>query len=95
MFHSQVSRLVFVGLSMADQNIRRWLSLAHASMADDLHTVADIDTFEPSHLWITAQPQDTNRAQVQTVALSHLGVKPVWLTDWPEISNGFKNLLAI
>jgi hypothetical protein len=95
MFHSQVSRLVFVGLSMSDSNIRRWLSSSHAALTREVQTVAGVERFEPVHVWVTTTPADPVRMQIQSVGLSHLGVGPAWLADWQQIGEGFKNLLAI
>ena len=95
MFHSQVSRLVFVGLSMSDSNIRRWMSSSHAALTREVQTVAGVERFEPVHFWVTAKPADPVRAQIQSVGLSHLGIGTAWLADWRQVGEGLKNLLAI
>jgi hypothetical protein len=95
MFHSQVSRLVFVGLSMSDSNIRRWLSSSHSALTKEVQTVAGVESFEPVHIWVTAKPADRVKAQSQSVGLSHLGVGTAWLPNWQLIGDGLRNLLAI
>jgi hypothetical protein len=92
MFHAQLSKMLFVGLSMSDPNLRRWLGLsAEAAKATPIRRG---EPWGPPHIWLTTEPTDPGLQQVSLVGLFHLGVRPAWIRDWPELEPALHNLTA-
>ncbi len=79
MYHAKLSQMVFVGLSMSDQNIRRWLGLTEEFAARKRPAGSQ----RRIHYWITKRP-DLILEPVLSEGLAHLGVRPAWLDS--EIS---------
>lgn len=95
MFHAQTTRMVFVGFSMSDPNMRRWLALSNLSTMQDLNVIAQRDQITPQHIWITLAPGDATIKTLNNEALIHLGVRPGWIDNWSEIEYSLCNLLGI
>lgn len=74
LYHAQADSLCFVGLSMADANIRRWLSWTFEGYSTDLSQVARPADLSGRHLWITTRPRKTDdaRTTLYPLALRHL-----------------------
>ncbi|MCX4243825.1 SIR2 family protein [Paraliomyxa miuraensis] len=75
-------RVVFVGLSLSDANMRRWLSWIHDSRMDELEQVGQRGAISTQHLWLNLDPGDAEvRAWIEA-SVAHLGVRLVWLRSW-------------
>jgi hypothetical protein len=59
LFHAQNYRLVIIGHSLADPNIRKWLGWTHATSIKDLSAVSPSNQFTPKHIWIAKAPSMT------------------------------------
>jgi len=94
-FHSQTTRMLFVGLSMSDANIRRWMSSANDSVARDYELLGKGQRVNPQHLWFTRKPMDESLARLRLVSLLHLGIRPAWIDDWPQIEHALSNVLGL
>ncbi|KOE09852.1 hypothetical protein ACS89_16845 [Vibrio parahaemolyticus] len=97
MYQSQSTNMVFVGLSMSDPNIRRWLGSGHGYALEDVRKINqndDID-FVHRHYWFTSKSGDQDVDNVIGYGLGHLGVKTVFLNSWSELQPGLLNMLAI
>jgi hypothetical protein len=94
LFYAETTRMVFAGLSMADPNIRRWMSSAHAEERHDLQQLARSAVVNPTHLWIQRKPQTPDLERIRLVALTHLGIRPAWISGWDQLYSALKNLLA-
>jgi len=78
-------RVVFVGLSLSDANMRRWLSWVHDSRVDELHQIGRPDAVSTQHFWLNLDP---GRAQLRAwieASVAHLGVRLVWMNSWDAI----------
>jgi hypothetical protein len=93
MYHASLSRMLFVGLSMSDPNIRRWLGLSEVA-ATAGQTLRGPSS-GPPHLWLTKEPIDPGTKQVSLEGLCHLGVRPAWIDDWPDLEAGLRNITAV
>ncbi|MEM9455302.1 MAG: SIR2 family protein [Myxococcota bacterium] len=78
-------RVVFVGLSLSDANMRRWLSWVHDSRMDELHQIGRADAISTQHLWLNLDPGDPQLRSWIEASVAHLGVRLVWLTSWDAI----------
>ncbi|MFZ5496016.1 MAG: SIR2 family protein [Verrucomicrobiota bacterium] len=88
MYHANFSRMVFVGISTTDPNIRRWLCLSQEQT--NAGKVLRGGRNHPPHLWIH-KPTEENRSVLES-GLSHLGVMPAWTQNWDELGNALANL---
>jgi hypothetical protein len=108
--HAQAHRIVFIGLSMSDQNIRRWLawcnenaveehklrSRRYAKPATATQAVADArDYFIGQNIWIEVRPQSDRLAAAMEFALAHLGTRICWLQSWADLPAALENLSAV
>lgn len=95
LFYAQTTRMVFVGLSMADANIRRWMNSAHIEEKHDLGLIATGTPVNPAHLWVSRKPTDPKLERLKSVALTHLGIRPAWIAGWKHLGEGLNNLAAM
>ena len=95
MFYAQTSRMIFIGFSMSDPNMRRWMALSNQSALQDLNAMTKLTEMTPRHIWLTTEPHNPALKAVQNEALVHLGIRPGWIGDWAEVEVAFQNLLAL
>lgn len=95
MFHAQTTRLVFLGVSMSDPNMRRWLALSNQSALQDLEAITNLTEMTPRHIWLTTDPSSAALKILGNEALIHLGVRPGWIRNWSQTEAAFSNLLAL
>lgn len=94
--HNATTRsIVFVGLSLADSNIRRWLAWVHHLRLRELRTLRGATGSSTAHLWVTKKPRDTSQQRWTEASVAHLGVRIVWLDDWGELGDAFECMLDI
>lgn len=94
MFNAQANRMVFVGLSMADPNIRRWMAAANQLYRGDLEIVAKTLNVVPKHIWLTTTSIDKSLDEIKQVALDHLGIRPAWIDKWQDLETALNNLIG-
>lgn len=78
-------RVVFVGLSLSDANMRRWLSWIHDSRVDELEQVGQRGAVSTQHLWLNLDPGDAELRAWIEASVAHLGVRLLWLRSWSSI----------
>jgi hypothetical protein len=88
--------MVFIGLSLSDPNIRKWLGWIH-----DSHDEEFAEKKKPNekygHYWITTRPKPRSESLERWMecAVRHLGVRVVWLDSWGELDKCLRQMLAI
>lgn len=95
LFHAQTTRLVFVGLSMSDPNIRRWMSASEAEVGQDYARLSTGTRVNPEHLWITRRPSDAPLERLKLVSMLHLGVRPAWIDEWVHLEAALRSMVAL
>lgn len=90
LFYSTNTTMVFIGLSMSDPNIRRWLNWAHEEMNFKLSVNRGIKDIAKRHLWIKPVPSDKSLVSFFENSLTHLGVKVGWINGYNEIEKALK-----
>ncbi|MEM7155995.1 MAG: SIR2 family protein [Myxococcota bacterium] len=78
-------RVVFVGLSLTDANMRRWLSWVHDSRLDELRRIDSPAKSSTQHLWLNCAPNDPELRKWIEASVAHLGVRLVWLNGWDQV----------
>lgn len=92
---AQSTRLVFVGLSMSDPNIRRWLSWSEGYRRAELSHLGAVPNFLSQHLWITTRSKDVRIQRIKESGLLHLGVRTAFIPDWSALEDALSNLAAL
>lgn len=78
------SRIVFVGVSLSDPNMRRWLSWVHDNRLNELKEMNAIPESSTTHFWLRKYPKDSEQKPWIEAAVAHLGVRLIWLNDWSD-----------
>jgi hypothetical protein len=88
--------MVFVGLSLSDPNIRRWLGWIHDSHGEEFFEKKKANE-KYGHYWITTKPKPKSESLERWTECSvrHLGVRVVWLEHWDELNKCLHEMLAI
>jgi hypothetical protein len=93
---AQTTTLCFIGMSMSDPNVRRWMSWAYGTYIEDLrvaHSVK-IEELGGRHVWITTRGKSPGAAKLYPFALRHLGVQICWLDSWDDITPAMISMLG-
>lgn len=93
LYYASNSHMIFLGLSMSDPNIRRWLNWSSDYLRNDLSPNLDSDSSVCKHLWIKKDPIDKELNSFYQNSLLHLGVKVAWIKGYNEIESGLKNIM--
>lgn len=85
------STIIFIGVSLIDPNMRRWLSW--------IQKLKEVEVIEKnilkknavknlfSHYWITKRSTNKDENDLKQACVKHLGIKIIWLNDWKELSS--------
>jgi hypothetical protein len=92
--HAVSDTLVFVGHSMADPNIRRWLAWSSQAVDLEVHHRTGNRTHRLPHFWFAVRRSSQQEARILEYSLQHLGVRVAWLKNWSELIPALSNLLA-
>lgn len=88
-------RVIFIGLSLTDANIRKWLSWVHSNRIDE-YKKYNLDTNESTnHYWINKKPKTDIEKKWIEASVAHLGIRMIWINDWDEIGVALGKLLNI
>ena len=87
--------VIFIGTSLTDQNMRRWLSWIHSNRITEMkqHNL-NIEN-STQHYWIRQIPEDPQQIPWIEAAVAHLGVRLIWLNNWSEASIALEKLLGL
>jgi hypothetical protein len=94
------SHLVFIGVSLSDPNMRRWLSWAHSVRQSELLAIDSNHRGDSTrHWWLRTRPRTTpgDRKHAESwieSSVSHLGVRIVWLDGWDDIEMALSRMLG-
>lgn len=94
LYHAQSTRVAFVGMSMSDSNIRRWMSAIELEKAKDRQIYGYDSRPNPDHIWLRPKPECVNSEEVYLLSLQHLGIRPAWIDSWNDLEAGMRNLTA-
>jgi hypothetical protein len=89
------STIVFVGVSLSDPNMRRWLSYVHAERERELRKHPTYKGASTKHYWFTEDPNNESIRNWVESCVSHLGVRIIWLKKWKLLEEAFNKLLSL
>lgn len=87
--------LVFIGMSLSDPNMRRWLSWVHTNRMKELGRRYMYLGASTRHYWIRKQPATTDERLWIESSVEHLGVRVVWLNEWDQIGHALRSMLGL
>jgi hypothetical protein len=88
-------RIVFVGLSLTDPNMRRWLSWIHSQRLHEIKAMDPEIKDSTQHLWINVSSGSDSMDKWIEALVSHLGVRLVWISNWPQVGPALSNMLSL
>lgn len=83
--------VIFVGVSLTDPNMRKWLTWTQEERNLDINK--EIDSTQ--HFWITKKPKYKETMRWMEASVCHLGVRIIWINNWNETETVLKNLIGI
>lgn len=95
LYHAQCSRLLIIGHSMSDTNIRKWLAWSHENSMKEISKLTSSSEITPRHIWVSVEPKDKHQKLIQEASLLHIGVRVCWIRGWTDIGPVLDNLLAL
>lgn len=78
------TRMVFIGVSLKDPNMRRWLGWVHQNKLAELKHNNIVSSTPTEHYWINKLPETESERIWIEESVAHLGVRLIWLNDWSE-----------
>jgi hypothetical protein len=87
------SKLVFIGLSMSDPNIRRWLSWTNHVYLKELNSFTEGKGQSLPHLWIKTKDSSESVQNFLDLSLWHMGVKIGLIDDYQKIEEILKKIM--
>jgi len=93
LYFAQNDKLIFLGLSMSDPNIRRWLSWTAENYSKELQQKIASDILSLRHLWIKTKMKSSETQSFIDVSLHHLGVKVALIDSWGHLEKGLMNIM--
>lgn len=93
-YKSTNNRMVFLGLSMSDPNIRKWLNWSADNTNSQLEIFTGYTNNVIKHLWIKPKPKDIELEDFFNSSLIHLSTKPAYMDSWDDVEIGLLNLMG-
>jgi len=89
------SSVVFVGVSLSDPNMRRWLTWGHHNRIMELDSQNLKHSESTNHYWLTVKPPERGDNQRYMEAMvEHLGVRIIWLDSWNDTGKVLRKMLG-
>ena len=85
------SIVIFVGVSLSDPNMRKWLNCVQSERSKDIGE--DVDSTK--HFWITKIPNNKETMDWMEASVYHLGVRIIWVKSWGQTSSVIKKMLGL
>ena len=87
--------IVFIGTSLTDPNMRRWLSWVHTNRINEMRQNGINVENSTQHYWIRTIPEDKTTMPWIEAIVSHLGVRIIWIESWSQSAVALEKILGI
>jgi hypothetical protein len=88
-------RIVFIGLSLTDPNMRRWLAWIHEQRLREIKSRKPMIRESTQHYWINVSSGSGPIDRWTEALVAHLGVRLVWLSAWKEVKPTLQGMLRL
>ena len=85
------SVMVFVGVSLSDTNMRKWLTWVQYERSRDIDRNVD----STQHYWINKKSINLETMDWMEASVHHLGVRIIWINEWSEIAGVIKKITGV
>lgn len=92
---SSTKSMVFIGVSLADPNMRRWLSWIHSNRMNELQDIKGIESASTRHFWLSVHPGSAQERRLIESLVAHLGVRLVWMDSWDHTAPALRAMLGM
>lgn len=89
------SKMVFIGLSLTDGNMRRWLSWIHTNKIEEFQNNGIKYKDSTEHFWINKKPKTEVEKIWVEETVAHLGVRLVWIDNWSQTGEILSKMLGV
>ena len=87
--------IIFIGASLTDPNMRRWLSWTHSNRLNEMREF-NLDVEDSTqHYWIKEKPKNLELMPWIESAVSHLGVRLIWIDNWSQAGEALELALGL
>ena len=87
--------IIFIGTSLTDPNMRRWLSWTHSNRLNEMKEYNLNVEDSTQHYWIKEKPKNRDLMPWIESAVSHLGVRLIWLDSWSQAGEALELALGL
>ncbi len=96
--HCLNKTMIFIGVSLTDPNMRRWLSwiqkIKETEIIENVLFAESIKNKTYSHYWINKQPKNKEEKSWIEACVSHLGIKIIWISTWESLSDVLNEMIG-
>jgi len=85
---------VFVGVSLSDPNMRRWLAWIQMNRSREVEMSGGIPRISTRHFWINKRPERDYMARWIEACVYHLGVRIIWIDRWDDVGATLSSMLG-
>ena len=89
------SKMVFVGVSLSDANMRRWLGWIHSNKMEEFRINGFDCKDATEHFWINKKPKTDVEKTWMEESVAHLGVRLVWIDEWNQVGEVLEKMLGL
>jgi len=93
LYYALNTKIIFLGLSMSDPNIRKWLNWTAENINADLSSYKKTDIKSTQHIWLKPRPCNKNIQSFLQDSLAHLGVKMGWIDNYDQVKDSLLNIM--
>lgn len=93
LYHAQFDKMLFIGLSMSDLNIRKWLYWTATNHNSELLETRHKQIIDTCHMWINQSSELESHTLEES--LVHLNVRYGYIESWHDIGIGLRNLFGM
>ena len=91
--HAMHNKLVFLGMSMSNPNVRKWLSWTTEQNQVGINKKQGKESVSLPHLWIKTPSKTRECTSFLDVSMHHMGVKIALIDDWKDIEVSLERII--